>query len=97
VRVIVTVTWPPVDGTSTVPPGEVEYAHAPSCVTVKRALPVAHETVSVPDRGVPEGFAATRYWIPGGTPPCPDESLTIEIQSAFEVARHTQSPPVPRT
>jgi hypothetical protein len=52
-----------------VPPGEVEYAHAPSCVTVMVALAVGivalalgHETVSVPVRGVPEGFAATRYW-----------------------------------
>jgi len=48
-------------------PGEVEYAHAPSWMTVIVALafaivalPVGHETVIVPVRGVPEGFAATR-------------------------------------
>src|SRR5215510_10477537 len=67
VRVMRTVNWPPAAGTSMVPPGEAEYAHAPNWVTVIVALavgivalPLGHETVSVPVRGVPEGFSATR-------------------------------------
>jgi hypothetical protein len=62
-----TVNWPPAAGTSMVGPGDAEYAHAPSWMTVIVALAVGivalalgHETVSVPVRGVPEGFAATR-------------------------------------
>ena len=60
VRVIFTVNWPPLDVMSTVPPGEIEYVHAPNCVTVTLVLPVGHDSVSVPDRGVPAGFASTR-------------------------------------
>src|ERR1700752_4345295 len=87
-------TDPPVAGTSMVPPGEAEYAHAPSWVTLIVALPVGiaalplgHETVSVPVRGVPEGFAGPRP----ETKPFPEFPPPAMIQSAFAVVCHMQA------
>src|SRR5262245_56897357 len=88
-----TVTWPPAAGTSMVPPGEAEYAHAPSWVTGKVELPIGHETVIVPVRGVAEGFASTRYWSADGIPYDGLGGFRIVIQSAFDVG--CQSHPVP--
>jgi len=59
-------------------------------VTATLVLPVSHDSVSVPDRGVPEGFASTRYWTPVGEPWDPDAPRTMVIQSAFEVHRKEQ-------
>ena len=92
VRVMRTVNWPPAFGTSMVGPGEDEYAHAPSWVTGKVKLPIGHETVIVPFRGVPEGFASTRYWSADGIPYPGLGGFRIVIQSAFDVACQLHPP-----